>query len=146
MLELTTVQPLKPPSSLRRAAPRWHPAPSIRISAALHATGIAAVAAFPETWAIVGIALAGNHLVLAGAAILPRSSLLGPNLVRLPHPSVERREVALTFDDGPDAAITPRVLDMLEAAGAKASFFCVGQRAAAHPHLVREIVRGGHSV
>ena len=76
----------------------------------------------------------------------PKSRLLGPNLVRLPEPSVRRGEVALTFDDGPDPRITPRLLDLLDHHGAKASFFCIGEKAAAHPAIVRDILRRGHSV
>lgn len=57
-----------------------------------------------------------------------------------------RRAIALTFDDGPDPEVTPRVLDALEAAGMKASFFLIGERAARHPALAREIARRGHAV
>jgi len=42
--------------------------------------------------------------------------------------------------------VTPRVLDTLDRHRATASFFCIGERAAAHPSLVREIVARGHSV
>ena len=52
----------------------------------------------------------------------------------------------MTFDDGPDADLTPRVLDLLDEAGTQATFFCVGARARAHPHLVREIAARGHAV
>jgi peptidoglycan/xylan/chitin deacetylase (PgdA/CDA1 family) len=90
--------------------------------------------------------VAANHLLLTAAGLWPRSSLLGPNLVRLPAPAVARRQVALTFDDGPDPEVTPRVLDLLDAAGARASFFCIGRRARQHPALVREIVARGHRV
>ncbi|MGY1636660.1 polysaccharide deacetylase family protein [Geodermatophilus sp. SYSU D00742] len=54
--------------------------------------------------------------------------------------------VALTFDDGPDPESTPRVLDVLAAHDAVATFFCVGQRARRHPDLVRRIVDAGHAV
>jgi peptidoglycan/xylan/chitin deacetylase (PgdA/CDA1 family) len=52
--------------------------------------------------------------------------------------------VALTFDDGPDPAVTPRVLDLLEDAQARATFFVVGERAARRRPLLDEIVRRGH--
>jgi peptidoglycan/xylan/chitin deacetylase (PgdA/CDA1 family) len=94
----------------------------------------------------VAAALVANHLVLFGASLVPRSRLLGDNLTRLPEAACARGEVALTFDDGPDPETTPRVLDALDAAGAKASFFCVGECAAAYPALAREIVRRGHAV
>jgi peptidoglycan/xylan/chitin deacetylase (PgdA/CDA1 family) len=54
--------------------------------------------------------------------------------------------VALTFDDGPDPAWTPRVLDELAALHVPATFFVIGEQAAAHPGLVRREVRDGHVV
>jgi peptidoglycan/xylan/chitin deacetylase (PgdA/CDA1 family) len=72
--------------------------------------------------------------------------LLGPNHTRLPAPAATRRAVALTFDDGPDPEVTPRVLDLLDAAGTRATFFCIAERARAHGGLVREIVARGHDV
>jgi peptidoglycan/xylan/chitin deacetylase (PgdA/CDA1 family) len=54
--------------------------------------------------------------------------------------------VALTFDDGPDPVWTPRLLDLLAARGARATFFVLGERAARHPDVVRRIHAEGHSV
>jgi peptidoglycan-N-acetylglucosamine deacetylase len=54
--------------------------------------------------------------------------------------------VALSYDDGPNPDSTPDLLDVLDAHGAKASFFLCGFRAVAHPELVGEIVRRGHHV
>jgi peptidoglycan/xylan/chitin deacetylase (PgdA/CDA1 family) len=127
-------------------ARRWRPAATIKASAAVHAGGVAALAAMPEVWPVVAAALVANHALLFGASLAPRSRLLGPNLVRLPPAAVRRAEIAITFDDGPDPDSTPRVLDLLDRAGAKASFFCVGNRARAFPEIVREIVRRGHAV
>jgi peptidoglycan/xylan/chitin deacetylase (PgdA/CDA1 family) len=59
---------------------------------------------------------------------------------------VARREVAITIDDGPDPDVTPRVLDLLDTADAKATFFCIGWRARENPALCREIVARGHRV
>lgn len=77
-------------------------------------------------------------------------SVVGPRaqgLVRLAtHFATDRREVWLTIDDGPDPDDTPRLLDLLDQHGAKATFFVVGERAERHPELVREIVRRGHEV
>jgi peptidoglycan/xylan/chitin deacetylase (PgdA/CDA1 family) len=56
------------------------------------------------------------------------------------------RVVALTYDDGPDPEHTPAVLDALEAAGVRATFFQLVVRAERHPDLVRRIVDGGHEV
>lgn len=57
-----------------------------------------------------------------------------------------RREVWLTIDDGPDPEDTPRLLELLAAHGARATFFVIGENAARHPALVRAIVAGGHEV
>jgi peptidoglycan-N-acetylglucosamine deacetylase len=55
------------------------------------------------------------------------------------------RTVALTFDDGP-AAATPQVLDVLQRAGVHATFFVIGQHAAADPEMLRRIVAGGNAL
>jgi peptidoglycan-N-acetylglucosamine deacetylase len=125
---------------------RWRPAPTVRLTVAAHIAGAATFAWSPESWPWVVAALGGNHLSLAAVGMWPRSGLLGPNLVRLPESARRRGEVALTFDDGPDPLITPRVLDELDRHTAKASFFCIGAKAAAFPDIVREIARRGHSV
>jgi peptidoglycan/xylan/chitin deacetylase (PgdA/CDA1 family) len=57
-----------------------------------------------------------------------------------------RPSVALTFDDGPDPATTPRVLDMLREKQVRATFFVVGKRAGQHPELVRRALAEGHLV
>ncbi len=54
--------------------------------------------------------------------------------------------VALTFDDGPDRVWTPRTLEALEAAEARATFFVIAPRAAAHPELIEALLAAGHSV
>jgi peptidoglycan/xylan/chitin deacetylase (PgdA/CDA1 family) len=66
-------------------------------------------------------------------------------------PGIERLEapgasLAITFDDGPDPDATPPVLEALDAAGVRATFFLVGEQVEAHPALAREIVDRGHSV
>ena len=55
-------------------------------------------------------------------------------------------EVVLTFDDGPSPRTTPRILDALAAECVKATFFLIGQNAAAAPALVRREVTDGHTV
>jgi peptidoglycan/xylan/chitin deacetylase (PgdA/CDA1 family) len=57
-----------------------------------------------------------------------------------------RRQVALTFDDGPDPAATPRLLRLLEERDVRATFFLIGERAAREPALVRAIAAAGHEV
>lgn len=124
----------------------WTVPPVLRASAAVHAAAALGTLAVPAAWPWALAALAANHATLTVAGLLPRSRLLGPNITRLPASAVARRGIALTLDDGPDPAITPRVLDLLDAAGARASFFCIGRKARQHPALCREIVARGHRV
>ncbi len=104
------------------------------------------LAAQPHWWPWIVASFAANHAALGAVGMWPRSRLLGPNLVRLPEPAAARGEIALTFDDGPDPDVTPRVLDLLDRAGARATFFCVGDRVARLPDLAAEIVRRGHTI
>ena len=115
-------------------------------SIGLHAAGLLALAAAPQRWLTVAGALVANHVVLAAASLWPKSPWVGPNLVHLPEDAARRQEVALTFDDGPHPDVTPRVLDLLAGAGARATFFCIGRRAEAYPELTAEIVRRGHRI
>ena len=124
----------------------WRPSLFLRVSAALHGLVLVGVLAWPGQWAVWLGLLVGNHLLLSTAGLWPRSRLLGANVTRLPPDAVARREVALTFDDGPDPQVTPQLLDQLDAAGARASFFCVGEQLRRHPELARDIVRRGHQI
>ena len=71
---------------------------------------------------------------------------------KLPTPFVVQRvgdrpkELALTFDDGPDGTWTPKILDILKAKGAVGTFFIVGENAIAHPLLMRRIVQEGSEI
>lgn len=126
--------------------PRWHSTPLIRASIALHLLAWVAVITAPGQWPWALAAVAANHLLIAAAGLWPRSHWLGPNWTRLPAASTARHEIALTIDDGPDPVVTPQVLDLLDRYAVQATFFCIGQQAARHPDLCREIVRRGHAV
>lgn len=125
---------------------QWIPTRTVRLSIWLHAFAILTLIVCPGWWYWTLATLLGNHLLLLAFGVSPRSKLLGPNLVTLPRQSRENGFVALTFDDGPDPHVTPLVLDLLDVHNAKASFFCIAQRAIAHPEIVQDIVRRGHSV
>ena len=68
-----------------------------------------------------------------------------PHAVLIGRGAPDRRRVALTFDDGP-GAMTEAYLDALEAAGARATFFVVGETCAQHRSALRAIVARGHEV
>lgn len=63
-----------------------------------------------------------------------------------PTPTAAASIVYLTFDDGPNVVWTPQVLAVLAQYGAHATFFVIGQEAAAHPELVEQMVAEGHTV
>jgi peptidoglycan/xylan/chitin deacetylase (PgdA/CDA1 family) len=125
---------------------RWTPSPLLSASAAVHGAAVLGTLAVPAVWPWAAGALVANHALLAGAGLWPSSHLLGPNLTHLPEAATQRREIALTIDDGPDPEVTPRVLDLLDGANVKASFFCIGRMAEQHPALCRAIVQRGHRV
>jgi len=132
---------------MKRSTPPPYRRPAlIAGSLGLHAAGLAVLAAAPGRWPLVAGALVADHLALAAASLWPKSSWVGSNLVRLGADQAREKEVALTFDDGPDPAVTPRVLDLLDQAGARATFFCIGRRVQALPGLAAEIARRGHRV
>ena len=128
------------------AAPRWRWPMLLKASAACHLGAGAAVIAQPALWPWALGAVALDHALITATGLWPRSTWLGDNMRRLPPASAARGEVSLTIDDGPNPAVTPAVLDLLDAAGARATFFCIARAAEAHPQLCREIVRRGHSV
>lgn len=127
--------------------PRWQPSPLLFASTGVHAGAVATVLAQTPLWPWALGALAANHALLAAAGLSPRSGLLGANWTRLPAVAgpVPAR-VALTLDDGPDPEVTPRVLEVLAAHGARATFFCIGERVAAHAALARQILAHGHTI
>jgi len=60
------------------------------------------------------------------------------------HGDASRREIALTFDDGPHPRDTPQVLDVLAKHDIRATFFLVGGSVEQYPHLVKQIHERGH--
>lgn len=120
--------------------------PILSASAAVHVGAAAAVLLHPRAWPWALGAVVANHAALTAAGLWPRSQLLGPNWIRLPAASGARGEVAITIDDGPDPAVTPRVLEQLAEHRAQATFFCVGELVERYAHLAQEIVRRGHTV
>jgi peptidoglycan/xylan/chitin deacetylase (PgdA/CDA1 family) len=87
------------------------------------------------------IVTAGAGLTAYGA-VYPRAQLFGSAISRTNSP----RKLALTFDDGPNPAITPKLLDLLDRYNAKATFFLIGCFVRECPELVQETVARGHVV
>lgn len=83
------------------------------------------------------IALVGTYATLA-----PSSQLFGETLIAPPNPN----QLALTFDDGPNPAATPQLLELLAKKNVRATFFLIGQFVLAEPALTREIQAAGHTI
>lgn len=82
------------------------------------------------------------YVVLLGLGVtFPQMKLFGPFVCK---GKGDRREVSLTFDDGPDPRSTPPLLDLLRDTKVQAAFFCVGKRVAAEPQLAARIAAEGH--
>jgi peptidoglycan/xylan/chitin deacetylase (PgdA/CDA1 family) len=88
------------------------------------------------------VAMFASHALFVLPVFLPRLSLYGPVLSRLP---TSERQVWLTIDDGPSDD-TEAMLDLLQRHGARATFFLVGERALARPGLVARIRQAGHGI
>ncbi len=87
---------------------------------------------------VAGIAVAGVAWAARGRA----STVFGPSVWR---GSAERREIALTFDDGPGPS-TPRLLRVLEQQGVPATFFQCGMHVRRFPQVTREVAAAGHEM
>src|SRR3954447_24730808 len=92
------------------------------------------------------VELGAGAVLLGGAAhgaFHRNSFLFGSPITRL---RTADRAVALTFDDGPNPAATPAILDALKARGVRATFFILGRHAERWPDLVARVASEGHAV
>lgn len=124
----------------------WRPTLFIKLSVLLHVLVLISLVIAPGFWQWALAVIIGNHLLISAVGLWPRSNWLGPNWTQLPLAASRRNEIALTIDDGPDPVVTPQVLDLLDRFHAKATFFCIGNNAAQHPDLCREMMRRGHAI
>lgn len=95
---------------------------------------------------VAGSALGATALLAAGgcayAALYPTSQIFGSVLIA----GTDSDELALTFDDGPNPAATPRILELLARHGVHATFFLIGDFVRAQPALARRIAAAGHLI
>lgn len=130
------VKPAKPAAPVRQETPQPPaapvpalPAPEIPVEpAAPQGTGQAEVTVTPAP---------------QPAAQPTRLQPLGKRVSRVP---MNGKYVALTFDDGPHAELTPKALDILKRHGARGTFFVLGQNAARARSIVRRAAAEGHEV
>jgi peptidoglycan-N-acetylglucosamine deacetylase len=88
------------------------------------------------------LALSVSAGICAWGAFHPRAQLFGPTHWR----TGRDRTLALTFDDGPNPAVTPQLLDLLDKYDARATFFLIGRHVRACPALAAEIALRGHTI
>jgi peptidoglycan-N-acetylglucosamine deacetylase len=140
---LNPSRPVQPPQAQIRS---WRPGLFLLAQLALHAAALVWLLFFFHEWRWAAALVLISQLMLMAASLWPRSTCLGANLVRLPTAAIQRAEVAITIDDGPDPQVTPQVLAILAQQGAQATFFCIGERASAHPELCHSILAAGHRI
>lgn len=92
--------------------------------------------------ALAGGMVLGGAAVAAWGAVYPGAQIFGPAL----RTTEDAATIALTFDDGPNPAATPKLLDLLEQHEARATFFLMGAHVRAFPGLAREIAERGHAI
>jgi peptidoglycan-N-acetylglucosamine deacetylase len=90
--------------------------------------------------AIVTSSVAAAAGIAAWGAVAPWSELYGPTL----RYTDSSRKMALTFDDGPNPAVTPRLLELFDRFSVHGTFFLIGKFVRACPGLVKEISARGH--
>ncbi|MFN2474833.1 MAG: polysaccharide deacetylase family protein [Chthoniobacterales bacterium] len=81
----------------------------------------------------------------SGPAVAPQEKAVAPSIT-FNSVHVEGPYIAMTFDDGPSAKLTPKLLDLLAAHHMKVTFFVVGQCVAENPEIVKRALREGHEI
>ncbi len=94
-------------------------------------------------WVMLSALLTACGVVAGLGVSFPQWRMFGPSLCSV---QTTQKVVALTFDDGPDPASTPALLDLLARKGASATFFCIGKRVARHRELARRIAAEKHLI
>ena len=101
-------------------------------------------AAFSLALFDVSLAVVPLFLFVVLCILAPFLSRFGFFLPIISRGNSGQNAVSITFDDGPDPFTTEPLLALLEQHGVKATFFVVGKKAAAHPHLIKKILKAGH--
>ena len=91
-------------------------------------------------WQFPATAIAAGAGLAAYGAMHPAARIFGPTVRRGGNPGA----IALTFDDGPNPSVTPPLLDLLDRADCRATFFLIGRFVRECPALAREISTRGH--
>lgn len=141
MTEIET-QPVRVPAlrHFRFRWLRWHLHHVFHVCLLLAVIGVLLDGERGLIWSIPALLMVP---LLADGIARPASNLFYPTITHGPR---NRKRVALTFDDGPDPVITPQVLDVLAAHGARATFFVIGKSLASQPALAQRMLADGHAI
>jgi peptidoglycan/xylan/chitin deacetylase (PgdA/CDA1 family) len=92
---------------------------------------------------LIGVGAAAMVSAAGYQTMAPTGQWYGKNFIGLPRGS---KQIALTYDDGPNDPHTLRLLEVLATHGARATFFLIGKFVAERPDIVREIAKAGHTI
>jgi peptidoglycan-N-acetylglucosamine deacetylase len=95
----------------------------------------------PYLWLWIAYPVSNFLLILSFGIVFLRFQYFYPTIFRN-----TGKETILTFDDGPDPVLTPRVLDILKKYDIKAIFFVIGRKAEDHPEILQRIISEGHTI
>jgi peptidoglycan-N-acetylglucosamine deacetylase len=119
---------------------RFH---ALLVAATLVTAAIVMLSSGPARLALLVAVVAVTSALATLGVMWPQWQFFGRTLCR---GATGRRQVALTFDDGPDPEATTALLALLARRRVPATFFCVGERVARHGDIVRRMADDGHQV
>ncbi len=93
-------------------------------------------------WIYAGIIIAALIIMAWGS----KNIRSGFYVTAICHGDKQKRAVALTFDDGPDAQVTPMILDVLKETHVEAAFFVIGSKAEKHAEILERMDNEGHII
>ena len=134
-----------------RKWPLW-PRPHSRVSKSATFVSCGAVAASIVVAGVLVDRLLAAHAIVAGGFVLLAAAYLvgtfsagSPLFGRVVRGRIDRPEVALTFEDGPDPRFTPTISATLARRGHRGTFFVLGARARDYPHVLSQVSADGHN-
>ncbi len=105
--------------------------------------GVSAILAWASWWWLLGLGAVWLAITAIGSFFIQ----MNYHLTSLNwNKNNTENSISLTFDDGPDPVFTPKTLDLLKKYQAKATFFCIGQKANQYPEIIQRIVAEGHTL
>ncbi|ATP41792.1 xylanase [Solibacillus sp. R5-41] len=98
-------------------------------------------------WAFVTSKSLSGYVPVTGLKEAPKNtSTTNPKPSTKPNNNSSKKQIALTFDDGPNPKVTPQIVQTLKKYDAKATFFVVGKNVQKYPDIVKEVSKAGHEI